>query len=85
MAVLDFFLVRKNRTANFAKKRLQIIIAEQRKNNNEPDYIFYLKKDILKVISKYTNISPNMINIKLDKIEKNISILECNITLSKRN
>lgn len=85
MAMLDFFLFRKKSTARFAKKRLQIIIAKQRQYNNEPDYFPCFKKEMLQVIRKYANIGPGIINIKLGKIEKNISILECNIILSKRN
>ena len=32
MALLDFFLSRKKNTANIAKERLQIIVAEPRRN-----------------------------------------------------
>ena len=37
MALLDFFLAEKN-TANIAKERLQIIVAERRRSDAEPHY-----------------------------------------------
>ena len=38
MALLDFFLSRKKPTANIAKERLQIIVAERRRGDSEPSY-----------------------------------------------
>lgn len=81
MTLLDFFLSRKKKTAFIAKKRLQIIIAEQKKNTIQPEYISKLKKDILKVICKYINIDKNCIIFHLKKKKKNISILELNVKL----
>ncbi|QCI17721.1 cell division topological specificity factor MinE [Buchnera aphidicola (Acyrthosiphon lactucae)] len=81
MALLDFFLSRNKNTANVAKERLQIIVAEQRKYNNEPDYFPQLKREILSVICKYVNIEPNMITVQLDQKNEDISILELNIIL----
>ncbi|CAL4326387.1 cell division topological specificity factor MinE [Buchnera aphidicola] len=86
MALLDFFLSRNKNTANItnaniAKERLQIIIAEQRKYNNEPDYFPQLKREILSVICKYVNIDPNMISVQLEQKREDISILELNISL----
>ena len=39
MALLDFFLSRKKSTANIAKERLQIIVAERRRSDAEPHYL----------------------------------------------
>lgn len=81
MALLDFFLSRHKNTANIAKKRLQIIVAEQRKKNNQPDYFPQLKREILSVICKYVNIEPNMVTVQLEQKNQDISILELNIIL----
>lgn len=81
MALLDFFLLRKKNTANIAKERLQIIIAKQNKNFNEPNYFPKLKSELLIVISKYMKITPEMITIQLEQKDTNISILELNITI----
>ena len=56
MALLDFFLSRKKNTANIAKERLQIIVAERRRSDAEPHYLPQLRKDILEVICKYVQI-----------------------------
>ncbi|MCU4136903.1 cell division topological specificity factor MinE [Buchnera aphidicola (Sitobion avenae)] len=81
MALLDFFLSRNKNTANVAKERLQIIVAEQRKYDNEPDYFPQLKREILSVICKYVNIEPNMVTVQLEQKNEDISILELNIVL----
>ncbi|OFC61017.1 cell division topological specificity factor MinE [Candidatus Erwinia dacicola] len=81
MALLDFFLSRKKSTANIAKERLQIIVAERRRGDSEPHYLPQLKRDILKVICKYVKIDPEMLSVKLDQKDDDISILELNITL----
>lgn len=44
MALLDFFLSRKKNTANIAKERLQIIVAERRRSDAEPHYLPQLRK-----------------------------------------
>ncbi|VFP87821.1 cell division topological specificity factor MinE [Candidatus Erwinia haradaeae] len=80
MAFLNYFISRKKSTASIAKQRLQIIVAERRKGENEPHYLPQLKKDLLKVIDKYFIINPHMLNVKLDQKYEDISILELNIT-----
>lgn len=81
MALLDFFLSRKKSTANIAKERLQIIVAERRRGDVEPHYLPQLKKDLLEVICKYVKIDPEMLSVKLDQKDDDISILELNVTL----
>ncbi|AHF73761.1 cell division topological specificity factor MinE [Candidatus Sodalis pierantonius str. SOPE] len=81
MALLDFFLSRKKTTANIAKERLQIIVAERRRGDNEPHYLPQLKRDLLEVISKYVQIDPEMLSVQLEKKDGDISILELNVTL----
>ncbi|XBC42088.1 MAG: cell division topological specificity factor MinE [Buchnera aphidicola (Meitanaphis elongallis)] len=81
MALLDFFLSRKKNTANIAKERLQIIVAERRKKDDEPNYLPELKREILQVICKYIKIDPKMISVQLDHKGKDISILELNVTI----
>ncbi len=81
MALLDFFLSRKKTTANIAKERLQIIVAERRRGDSEPHYLPQLKRDILAVICKYVQIDPEMVSVQLEQREGDISILELNVTL----
>ncbi|MBT0722371.1 cell division topological specificity factor MinE [Tatumella sp. TA1] len=81
MALLDFFLSRKKNTANIAKERLQIIVAERRRGDSEPHYLPQLKRDILEVICRYVKIDPDMVTVQLDHKGEDISILELNVTL----
>ncbi|MEY8709428.1 MULTISPECIES: cell division topological specificity factor MinE [Mangrovibacter] len=81
MALLDFFLSRKKNTANIAKERLQIIVAERRRSEMEPQYLPQLKRDILEVICRYVKIDPEMVTVQLDQKGDDISVLELNVTL----
>jgi len=81
MALLDFFLSRKKNTANIAKERLQIIVAERRRGDSEPHYLPQLKRDILEVICKYVQIDPEMVTVALEQKGDDISVLELNVTL----
>lgn len=81
MALLNFFLSKKKSTANIAKERLQIIVAERRRNNYKPTYILEMKHDILKVIYKYVQIDPEMLTVQFEQKNGDISVLELNVTL----
>ncbi|MCC3703597.1 cell division topological specificity factor MinE [Rouxiella badensis] len=81
MALLDFFLSRKKSTANIAKERLQIIVAERRRGDSEPAYLPDLKRDILAVICKYIQIDPEMLHVQFEQKGDDISVLELNVTL----
>ncbi|WP_154049272.1 cell division topological specificity factor MinE [Buchnera aphidicola] len=81
--ILDLFLSKRKYTANLAKKRLQIIIKQSKKNLKEPDYFPQLKNDLLLVIAKYIKIKSNQVSIQIEKNNKNIFILEVNIPNTK--
>ncbi|KLN96407.1 cell division topological specificity factor MinE [Moellerella wisconsensis] len=81
MALLDFFLSRKKTTANIAKERLQIIVAERRRGDCEPAYLPEMKRDILAVICKYVQVDPEMLSVQFEQKNDDISVLELNVTL----
>ncbi|BAC24519.1 minE [Wigglesworthia glossinidia endosymbiont of Glossina brevipalpis] len=86
MALLKFFISKKEITSDIAKERLQIIVSEQRKNSKEPNYLPMLKKDLIKVIKKYINLNSETLCVKLDhKNKKNIKIFELNIVFPEKN
>ncbi|MDR1350200.1 MAG: cell division topological specificity factor MinE [Zoogloeaceae bacterium] len=69
------------RTADIARERLQLVIAHERNGqNNTPDFLPALQKDLVAVISRYVAISPEDIKVSLEK-EGNCEILEVNIVL----
>jgi len=80
MALIDYLLGRRKKTASIAKERLQIILAREHGEQSGPDYLQDLKKDILAVVGKYVQIDYDQVQVTLDSSE-NCDILELNITL----
>jgi len=81
MSFLDYFKSKTNtRTANVAKERLQIIVAHERSQRGQPDYLPQLQQELLAVIRKYVQISDDMIQVEVDRTD-NHSVLELNVTL----
>lgn len=82
MALLEFFRTKKDTSASLAKERLQIIIAERRKaGSTEPTYLPQLKQDLLNVIRKYVDISPDQVTVVLEQRDDDLSVLELNVML----
>ncbi|MFK5895047.1 MAG: cell division topological specificity factor MinE [Pseudomonadota bacterium] len=87
MGILDYFRrgSKEKHTASKAKERLQIIIAHQRAHRPEVDFLPKLKEDLLKVISKYVDISDDQIQIHLDTHDQNCPVLELNVSLPEKH
>lgn len=85
MSLFDYFRDRKkpNKTASVAKERLQIIVAHERGQRSQPDYLPQLQQEIIDVISKYVKIDRDQVHVALDNQDE-CSILELNITLPDR-
>jgi cell division topological specificity factor len=84
VSILDFFRARKKApTASIAKERLQIIVAHERGQRDEPDYLPALQKELVEVIRKYVNIEHDQVQVALEN-QGSCSILELNITLPDR-
>ncbi len=80
MSFFDYFKSKKKSTASVAKERLQIIVAHERTKKDQPDYLPDLQRDLVAVISKYVDISDDMVAVSLDKND-DCAVLELNITL----
>ncbi|MDY6798204.1 MAG: cell division topological specificity factor MinE [Pseudomonadota bacterium] len=80
MKFLDYFKSKKSGTASVAKERLQIIVAHQRGEREQPDYLPQMQQEILQVIRKYVQISDDMVQVEVDRND-NCSVLELNVTL----
>ncbi|MDA9557333.1 cell division topological specificity factor MinE [Vibrio sp.] len=82
MSLLEFFRPKKTTSANVAKERLQIIVAERRsKLDPSPSYLPLMKEDIMKVIAKYIEVDPSMVDLSFAHKDDDISVLELNVTL----
>lgn len=85
MSIFDYFRDRKKptTTASMAKERLQIIVAHERGQRTQPDYLPQLQQEIIDVISKYVKIDRDQVHVALEN-QDDCSILELNITLPER-
>ncbi|HLB58421.1 MAG TPA: cell division topological specificity factor MinE [Gammaproteobacteria bacterium] len=77
--IIDYFQ-RPQKTAKFAKERLQIIIAHERGGLDKPDYLMLLQKDLVDVIAKYVSIDKEAVKVELER-KDGCSILELNVVL----
>ena len=85
MNIFDFFRERKKETpASIAKERLSIIVAHERGQRSQPDYLPALQKELMAVISKYVQINPNDIKVQLER-QENLEVLEVKIELPDSN
>ena len=78
MSLMTYF--RRKKSANIAKDRLQIIIAQERSEANSTDFLPMLRQEIIEVIAKYTHIDVDQVTVDLHK-KDNSSILELNVML----
>ena len=66
MSIFDFLKPKKN-TAQTAKNRLQIIIAQERSSQGAPDYLPLLPREILEVIRKYVAVDVDAVKVDVVK------------------
>ena len=79
MGLFDFLKAKKN-TAETAKNRLQIIIAQERSTRGGPDYLPLLQRELLEVIKKYVNIDAEAVKVDLVKDGAN-DVLDISVAL----
>ncbi len=83
MSLIDILFGRKQKTAEVARDRLQIIIAQERVKSQAPDYLPTLQKELMQVLSKYVHVSLEDIRISQEK-QNGMDVLELNITLPEQ-
>jgi len=67
-------------SANLAKERLRIIVAQERSVRGAPDYLPLLRRELLEVIHKYVNVDPAAVQVSLGK-EDGHEVLEFSVFL----
>jgi cell division topological specificity factor len=69
MSLLSFLFGRNKRSANVAKRRLQIILAAERnpRSPGRPDYLPALQRELVGVVSKYVKIQPNDVRVSFER------------------
>jgi cell division topological specificity factor len=82
MGLLSLFRSKPN-TANIAKERLRIIVAQERGSRGGPDYLPLLRRELLQVIHKYVNVDPEAVQISLER-EAGHEVLELSVSLPQK-
>ena len=82
MGLFDIFKAKKS-TAETAKNRLQIIIAQERSSAGAPDYMPLLRREILEVISKYVAVEADAVKVDLIKDGEH-DVLDISVSLPDR-
>ena len=79
MGLFDFLKAKKN-TAETAKNRLQIIIAQERSSQGAPDYLPLMRREILEVIRKYVNVNVDAVKVDVVK-DGDHDVLDISVSL----
>ena len=82
MGLLDIFR-RQPPSAQVAKERLRIIVAQERGARGGPDYLPLLRRELLEVIHKYVNVDPEAVVINLGR-DQGQEVLELSVALPDR-
>ncbi|OOC10115.1 MULTISPECIES: cell division topological specificity factor MinE [Thioalkalivibrio] len=80
MGIFDYFRQPRQKSANVAKERLQIIVARERAARSGPDYLPAMQQELLQVIRKYVEVDDDAVQMNVDR-EGDCEVLELNITL----
>ena len=80
MGLRDLFR-RTPSSANVAKERLRIIVAQERSaRGGAPDYLPLLRRELLEVIRKYVNVDPDAVTTNLEHVDGQ-EVLEFSVAL----
>ncbi|HEX7348281.1 MAG TPA: cell division topological specificity factor MinE [Rhodanobacteraceae bacterium] len=80
MSLLDFLRPRPKNTANIARERLRIIVAQERATRGGPDYLPLMRNELLEVIRKYVSVDPDAIQINVERSDDG-EVLELSVAL----
>lgn len=68
-------------TANVAKERLRIIVAQERSTRGGPDYLPTLRRELLEVIRKYVSVDVDAVKVDLIK-DGDHDVLDISVALT---
>jgi len=70
-------------SAQVAKERLRIIVAQERGTRGGPDYLPLLRRELLEVIRRYVNVDPEAVQITVGR-EDGHEVLELTVALPEK-
>jgi cell division topological specificity factor len=80
MGFMDLFRRNPKNTAQTAKERLLIIVAQERAARDSQDYLPTLKRELLEVIRKYINVPPEAVEVNVNR-EGDVERFELSVAL----
>jgi cell division topological specificity factor len=78
MTVFDLF--RRRSSAPVARERLQVLLAYERKNRNQPDLVGVLRDEIMAVLARHVQIDQDNVRVTMDRGET-MSTLEIDVQI----
>ncbi|MGI6855305.1 cell division topological specificity factor MinE [Mesorhizobium sp. 1B3] len=69
---------RRSTSAPVARERLQVLLAYERNNRNQPDLVAVLREEIMAVIAKHVQVEQDDVKVTMDR-GKTTSTLEIDI------
>ena len=78
MTFFDIF--KRSGSAPVARERLQLLLAYERKNRNQPDLVALLREEIMAVIAKHVKVDQDNLTVTMDRGETT-STLEIDIQI----
>ncbi len=76
MSLFDIF--RRRSSAPVARERLQLLLAYERNNRNQPDLVALLREEIMAVITRHVHVDQDDVRVTMDRGET-MSTLEIDI------
>ncbi|WP_342643366.1 cell division topological specificity factor MinE [Rhodoligotrophos ferricapiens] len=73
-------LIKRRGSAPVARERLQVLLAYERNNRDQPDLVAMLHKEIMAAIAKHIQIDLDDVQVTMDRGE-NVSTLEIDIQI----
>lgn len=78
MILLDF--IRRRRSAPVARERLQLLLAYERANRNQPDLVAILHGEIMAAIKKHVHVNDDDVHVAMERGVR-MSTLEIDINI----
>jgi len=78
MTLFDLF--KRRGSAPVARERLQVLLAYERQNRNQPDLVAILREEIMAVIAKHVQVGQDDVQIAMDRGDT-MSTLEIDVQI----
>jgi cell division topological specificity factor len=78
MTLFDLF--KRRGSAPVARERLQVLLAYERRNRNQPDLVAMLREEIMAVITRHVHVDQDDVHVAMERGET-VSTLEIDIQI----